>query len=138
MITFDQLLPLIKSSARETVHEQASFSEVTVQTTDATATEILRVTPEDNACGLITMQVVGSNSTGGVAGIKAARFTKYSGTITVATPVDIMPLSGITGVALTIAADGVDLVASVTGVAATTINWKGDYKLITVVNEVAL
>lgn len=117
-----------------------AFYQKSVSTSDATPTDLIRLTPDDNSVGVLWVMVAGAGIEEGVTGIKQVRYVK-AGVValgTVDSSLAVQADGSISTATFDIVADGGDIVVQVTGVAATDINWVGEYRFIQVVNETLL
>jgi hypothetical protein len=98
------------------------------QTTDATPKKLGTIQIGATKAGLVTVSVVGFDNTDAVTGIKAARYKKVAGTLTLGTPGAVLAVETDTGLGsatftLSAVANNIDVM--VTGAAGKTINWVG-------------
>lgn len=127
----DSLIRTLVAAAKVKQSEQR----YSVQTPDATPTTIVTFTLDSNTGGILEVTIVGKDDggTGSVTGKSIVRYDKTV-TLTLGTPVDILPLeTDIVGATYSISAVSDNIEIVVTG-AATVINWTVETKLI---NEVA-
>lgn len=117
--------------------EEPDFA--TVQTTNATATTIVTITPDDDTCGLIELSVYGGDqaASGVLVGRRVVAYKKESGTISVLSTTTIITNVGGLAASWTTGTGTGTITVIVTGVAATTINWKCYYKVLSL-NHIVL
>jgi hypothetical protein len=106
-----------------------------VQTTGNTPTVMATATIDDESCGIIEVFIVARHSTtsGMVVGKKIFSYIKDGGTLTLGTQTTVLAdeiTGSCVGSSYSISAVSNQLSISVTGVAATTINWKATIKII--------
>ena len=109
-------------------HNSVQAVGVKVTTTDATATEIARFQTQEDKTYLVTARIIGKSTTNNGGYILAATFKNVDGTVTqVSTTTAVATHEDAGGWAATIAVDAVtdttDVIVTVTGEAAVTVNW---------------
>lgn len=116
------------SAARRVKSERDSGYEV--QTTDDTLTEIGTIEIEDETGGLVEVRIKAVESTG--AGTDAfyyvGSYNKTGGDIALETPAPLYELDAL-GTVVSITGSAGNILVEVTGVAATTFNWRMEVKI---------
>lgn len=103
-----------------------------VQTTDATPVSIATIEISDYEGGILEISVLGMEDTGAGA-VTAKKIVRYfkDTSLTIGTPADILPLeTDLVGATFSISNVSENIDISVTGVAATIVNWTVEAKLI--------
>lgn len=100
-----------------------------VQTTNATPTTIATIAIPDESAGIIEVYIIGREigTAGKITGKKTVGYAKDGGTLTLDAITDILPTTAtgtISTASWTITTSSNNIIIQVTGVAATTINWK--------------
>ena len=120
-MTANQIIAIAQAAASEAVNSNALGK--TITTSNATETTVETITPADNSAGVITVIGVGMDSLGqATAGELKARYVKYGGSVTLGTPAYPLPIEG--PATFGVSESGGDILVTVTGIAATEINWK--------------
>lgn len=103
-----------------------------IQTADATPTAIGTIEIAEWTGGVVEVLVIGVEDagTGAVTGKKIAGFFKTT-TLTIDAPTDLLPTSGLIAGSFAINNVGEHIEITVTGVAATVINWVAEIKILT-------
>lgn len=101
----------------------------TVQTTNATVTTIVTITTQSDKCYTVVVDVSGLQSGGsnGVGYVRAATVRNDSGTLTqvgTTTAMHTAEDAALAACDVTVAISGTNILVQVTGIAATTIDWK--------------
>lgn len=117
--------------------EYNSSLEVEATTEDATPTDVLTIEVDDYTAGILQIWVVATDNAGNaITGSQIVRYKRFDA-VTLGTPADLLTLQADIAGSFSIAVDGFTIVISVTGVAATAINWKVRYQIVNVINVAA-
>jgi hypothetical protein len=139
MIGMNELTAVARGVAQKVSEENAPIGDliVSVSTTDATPTEILSITPADYSAGVLWIWFTGFDSANAITGIKAVRFKKVAGTLTLGTVGNLLAteIDGSISASISITASSGSILVQVTGVAATDMEWAAEYKFINVIKE---
>lgn len=130
-----------RAVAQQVVAQDRQLFAGNVDTTDATPTNIFLIEVEDQTAGIIQVMCVGFDGTDAATGIKQARYKKVGGSLTIGTVDSLLPIEAegtLAAATFTIAGSSDNIAVQVTGIAATAISWKAEYKLINVLKEAVL
>lgn len=130
---------IARGVAQQVTEENAPLGDLVVSTptTDATPTEILSITPADYSAGVLWIWFAGFDSTNAITGIKAVRYKKVAGTLTLGTVGNLLAteIDGGLTASVSITTSTGDILVKVTGVAATDMEWAAEYKFLNVIKE---
>ncbi|WEK34572.1 MAG: hypothetical protein P0Y53_18960 [Candidatus Pseudobacter hemicellulosilyticus] len=104
-------------------------------TSNASPANIVAYSPANGQAGIFECRIVAMKTDGsGIATFnKSIRFRKTGGAITAGTTVSITPDetdAGLTGCTVSITGSGGDIIVQVTGISATSIQWKANYNVV--------
>jgi hypothetical protein len=139
MMDVNTISTIARGVAQQVTEENAPIGDLVVSTptTDATPTEILSITPADYSAGVLWIWFAGFDATNAITGIKAVRYKKVAGTVTLGTVGNLLAteIDGGLTASLSITASSGNILVQVTGVAATDMEWAAEYKFINVIKE---
>jgi hypothetical protein len=139
MMDVNTISTIARGVAQQVTEENAPIGDLVVSTptTDATPTEILSITPADQSAGVLWIWFAGFDATNAITGIKAVRYKKVAGTVTLGTVGNLLAteIDGGLTASLSITASTGNLLVQVTGVAATDMEWVAEYKFLNVIKE---
>lgn len=129
---------IARGAAFQAITERELLMETTISTTDATPTDVLALDVEDYSAGIMEVWVTGVDNAGNaITGAKILRYKRLDTVLTLGTATDTLALQADIAGSFSVAAVSTQIVVSVTGVAATGINWKVKYRIINVINDTA-
>lgn len=140
-MTVNEVISISKAVAEKAIGQDRLLFRNEIETTDATATDILTIEIEDQSAGILQVWCAGFDATDAVTGMKQVRYKKVGGTLTLGTVGDVLAVQAdgaLSAATFGIIASSNNIAVQVTGVAATAINWKAEYKLINVLKEAVL
>jgi hypothetical protein len=123
---------IIRAIAEQAARQVAAESAITyyeAATTDATPTELATIEVDDNTGGMIEVRVVAVEANT-AAFYYVFSYLKLAGDIVVDTPVALYEKDDLLAVSVSITGSSGNILIEVTGIAATSINWKGETRFI--------